>query len=114
MGSADGNGQVTRSVFISAIRGAPWSALLFGVSVQQLSESPAEAETQLMRTFDALDKLGGGVVDYEELVHFLRGRVDAKLPETLAFLEAHSSGIDTTKWEMPTVPSEACLQHYDI
>mmetsp|Transcript_103968 Transcript_103968/g.252410 ORF Transcript_103968/g.252410 Transcript_103968/m.252410 type:complete len:1043 (+) Transcript_103968:70-3198(+) len=119
--SSSGTGQVTRGAFLDAFREAPWAGTMLGVSEQHLAAEPEHAEALLMRTFDALDKLGTSTVEYDELVHFIRGCMDMKLPELLEGLEAEARQGEPlpakpaktpslgARWEVPPVPSEASL-----
>jgi len=111
----DKDSRVTLHEFVEVVMRTPWISQLLGISEDQLHGSPHEVHTTLSMVFNLLDYSGSGDVDCQELVQFLRRRLDDDLSRVLCALQRqqeadeleHMDSLDMAPERVPEKTSPA-------
>jgi hypothetical protein len=97
----DRNNQVNRTEFVDVVYHESWVADFLGLSLEGCQDNDEALKTRLGEVFDDLDVLQCGYVDYEDIERFLRGRVDADLPQVLSSIRRTTEGPGEIPSEAP-------------
>jgi ABC-type multidrug transport system fused ATPase/permease subunit len=72
----------------AAIKRAPWTGELLGLTKEQLSAAEEEVDMSIQVIFERLDHSHNGDIDFDELVEYLRSRFEDDLPRVLEALKS--------------------------